>query len=233
VRTAAKLVAQRLRNTGWLLPTARRGVWEFAPGSHAGPIGHGDPTMPLRVALRGDPTLPAVLALATAAWAHGFADRVPTRIDVALPSGVAPPADLKRATHLTRFTSNLDPVVVKGGIPAHRPETILAQLATTPGAARSWASVLQWLPELCAGLMSNTLMQELAHRGVATRARTGYLLSGLRPDLAGLLADEPSRHNNSVVRFGPRTTPPVRYNARWRVVDSLLPSDPTTWHPAP
>ena len=41
--TSPKVVAARLRQAGWLLPTGRRGVREFAPGAHAGPIGHGDP----------------------------------------------------------------------------------------------------------------------------------------------------------------------------------------------
>jgi hypothetical protein len=43
LRTPAKVVAARLRATGWLLPTGQRGVYEFAPGAHAGPYGHGDP----------------------------------------------------------------------------------------------------------------------------------------------------------------------------------------------
>jgi hypothetical protein len=33
LRTPAKVVAARLRATGWLLATAQRGVYEFAPGS--------------------------------------------------------------------------------------------------------------------------------------------------------------------------------------------------------
>ena len=42
--TPVKVIAARLRGAGWLLPTPQRGVWEFAPGAHAGAIGHGDPT---------------------------------------------------------------------------------------------------------------------------------------------------------------------------------------------
>ncbi len=33
VRTPAKVVASRLRERGWLLPTTQRGVWEFAPAT--------------------------------------------------------------------------------------------------------------------------------------------------------------------------------------------------------
>jgi hypothetical protein len=38
IRTDPKLVALRLRQRGWLLETGVRGVWEFAPGAHAGPF---------------------------------------------------------------------------------------------------------------------------------------------------------------------------------------------------
>jgi hypothetical protein len=38
LRTPAKVAAARLRATGWLLPTCERGIYEFAPGAHAGPL---------------------------------------------------------------------------------------------------------------------------------------------------------------------------------------------------
>ena len=41
VGTEPRVVADRLRKLGWLLPTETTGVWEFAPAAHAGPIGHG------------------------------------------------------------------------------------------------------------------------------------------------------------------------------------------------
>lgn len=37
LRTSAKVIAARLRATGWLLPTGQRGIYESAPGAHAGP----------------------------------------------------------------------------------------------------------------------------------------------------------------------------------------------------
>src|SRR5688572_30019908 len=51
VKTNAKLISQRLRDLGWLLPTEQRGVWEFAPGAHAGPLGHGHPFREVQAAL--------------------------------------------------------------------------------------------------------------------------------------------------------------------------------------
>src|SRR5664279_5081040 len=56
VRSRPVEVARRLRDRGWLLETAQRGVFEFAPGAHAGPYGHGDPFVDLRAYLANQST---------------------------------------------------------------------------------------------------------------------------------------------------------------------------------
>lgn len=219
--TAPRVIADRLRRRGWLLATGTRGVWEFAPGAHAGPYGHGDPALPLRAALAAQPDLPAALALSTAAWALGFADRAPSRLDVALPDLAAAPASLARDTHLTSFTSHLGYVQART-LPVHRPETIVAQLAAHPSAVRSWDAVLEWLPELAATVQAQLLTRELVGRPGAVRVRAGYLLQGLRPDLADPLRADVA----GPVRFGPRDTEARRHSSTWRVIDALLPVDP-------
>lgn len=224
--TSVKVIAARLRHAGWLLPTGRRGVWEFAPGAHAGPIGHGDPTLALQVALAADPHLAAALALGTAAWALGHADRVPARLDIAVPVGTRLREPLRRTMSITSFTTAVGPIRAKG-VPCHRPETILVHLAHDPAAPRSWTSVLEWLADLAAEAQSAVFSAELSDRPRSTAIRAGYLLSGLRPDLAAPLQDRAGQ----VVRFGPRTGPLRRHVGSWRVLDYLLPSDPTAWEP--
>lgn len=224
LRTAPNVIAARLRDAGWLLPTPQRGVWEFAPGAHAGPIGHGEPTLPLRAALAADPTLSAALALATAAWALGFADRRPATLDVAMPVGAPVPSSLRRSTAVTSFTTYVGYTTAKN-VPCHRPESVIAHLAASPAAPRSWTSTLEWLPDLTAEVAGEVLAAELQGRPRAVAVRAGYLLSGLRPDLTAPLA----ALVGDPVRFGPRRDAPARYVASWRVMDSLLPSDPTTW----
>jgi predicted transcriptional regulator of viral defense system len=86
LRTPAKVIAARLRTTGWLLPTGQRGIYEFAPGAHAGPYGHGDPFIDLRAALSAGQ--PLAVALQSALWLHGLAERAPDRHELAAP----PPA---------------------------------------------------------------------------------------------------------------------------------------------
>lgn len=81
--TPTKVVAARLRERGWLLPTDRRGVWEFAPAAFAGPYSRNDPLTPLQAFLSRDPDERCALTFQAAAWALGAADRAPARIEVA------------------------------------------------------------------------------------------------------------------------------------------------------
>lgn len=220
--TTPPVVAARLRKNGWLLATGTRGVWEFAPGAHAGPYSHRDPTLALRAALAASPKLPAALALGSAAWALGFADRAPATLDVALPDLSAATAALARDTHLSSFTSRLGYATAQG-VPTHRPETVLAHLATSPTIVRSWSAVLEWLPDLAADLDVTLTTRELAGRPTAVRVRVGYLMSGLRPDIAALTRPDVA----APVRFGKRSAATLRHSSDWRVLDSLLPIDPS------
>jgi hypothetical protein len=51
VRWPADVAIRRLREHGWLLDLATRGVWEFAPAARAGAYGSGDPLVELRATL--------------------------------------------------------------------------------------------------------------------------------------------------------------------------------------
>lgn len=224
VATPPNVVAARLRANGRLLATPTRGVWEFAPAAHAGPIGHANPTLPLAAALAANPGLRAALTHTGAAWAHGYADRTPARLDVAVPHASHPPAGLACATRVAYFDARLPTERLKG-VPVLAPASLLAHLSESPTAVRSWTTVTQWLPELAGGLECETLLRELEGRTTATRVRAGYLLAGLRRDLAELVRHEVG----PVVRFGPRDGDVRRHDSTWRVNDTALPSGPTTW----
>lgn len=220
------VIAARLRQAGWLLSTGRRGAWEFAPGAHAGPIGRGDPTLPLQALLAVNPRVHPALALGTAAWALGHADRVPSTLDIAVPVGTRVATSTRNIAVFTWFTSNVGYRTAKG-VPCHKPEAVLVHLATTPNVPRSWNAVLEWLPEIAADIDADTLMAEVHGRTRSVAIRAGYLLSGMRPDLAAALRPL----GTEVVRFGSRAHEPRRHVAAWSVIDYLLPSDPTTWAP--
>lgn len=226
LRSEPKLLAARLRNHGWLLPTGVRGAWEFAPGAHAGPYGRGDPFMTVHAVLCLHPDLEVVIALGTAAWAHGYADRLPTHPELASPRGSPQvPAALARLARVTTYTSRLEPVVLKG-IATHRVESVLVQLAEHPSDVRSWSSVQEWLPALAADADVDLVLRELAGRPKAARVRLGYLMQTLRPDIA----EQMKVAVTSKVWFGPRARL-RRHCQAWQVADTVLPFDPAELEP--
>lgn len=221
VRTPARIVAARLRKQGWLLPTGQRGVWEFAPAALAGAYSRNDPLMPLRAFLARRPSTRCALTFQAAAWTHGFADRVPTHIEVA-----AGTTELARQLPADIAASVFDPHLryhEQRGVPVLAPESILVHMTAKPGAVRSWASALEWLPELAADLSQEQLARELSGRPTSTSARTGYLLQGMRPDLADAIRESSPLHGKTW--FGARGHL-RRHDNTWQIADTSLPFDP-------
>lgn len=232
IGTEPRVVAARLRERGWLLPTGTRGVWEFAPAAHAGPIGHGDVYLPLRSALAGRPTLDAAVCLASAMRAHGLAERAPDRLEVAVPTGTSVPEGLRRRTRVVMFEALLPPRRL-GGVPVHGPATILVHVAARPADVRGWGAVAETLVELVAGSELTDIDRELAGRPRSVRVRLAYLLQGVARDLADrLLAPDEGGRTAPKVWFGPRG-PLKRHSTRFSVADTLLPFDPAELHPDP
>lgn len=220
VRTPARIVAARLRDEGWLLPTGRRGVWEFAPAAAAGPYSRNNPVTPLRAFLSQRPSARCGLTFQAAAWAHGIADRAPSRLEVA-----AVDAELARQLPDRLAASVFAPHLEYARhreVPVLALESVLVHMATRPNAVRSWESAREWLPELAAELSWETLARELEGRTGAVCARAGYLLQGMRADLAARIRIEAPR---SKVWFGPHG-PLRRHDAQWQIADTILPFDP-------
>lgn len=110
-------------------------------------------------------------------------------------------------------------------MPVLAPESLLVHMATKPRVVRSWTSALEWLPELVGELSWERLSIELANRPSATSARTGYLIQGMRPDLASAVRDLGPPHGKTW--FGPRG-PLLRHDNAWQIADTSLPFDPRT-----
>jgi hypothetical protein len=219
VRTAARTVADRLRKRGWLLPTGKPGVWEFAPAALAGPHSRSGPTRSLQAALARH-RVDCGLTFQAAAWALGLADRVPSRLEVAaatrhdaalLPSGL----------DVSVFEPRLTTRVAKG-VPVLGPASVLVHMSASPARVRSWASALEWLADLAAECSVDDVVAELRGRPATVQARTGYLVQSLRPDIADRL--DPAGTKSW---FGPRR-PLLRHDNHWQIADTLLPFDPRT-----
>lgn len=219
IRTPARIVAHRLAQKGWLLETQVAGVWEFAPADRAGAISDADPFLTLRALLARD-DLPVAIALGSALWLHNVADRSPYPHEVAIPSGLRVPRALQREYRVVRHQARLAQQEVNG-LPVHRTATVLVHLAHRPSDVKSWAGVLDLLPDLLAVCEHEDIEVELAGRPHATRIRLAYLLQSLAPGLIRDLNIMPA----GKVWFGPRR-PLRRHDARWNVADTLLPFSP-------
>lgn len=226
LRTPVKVVAARLRERGWLLPTGRRGVWEFAPAALAGPYSRNDPTADLRAFLLQRPQVKCGLTFQAAAWAQGFADRAPARLEVATASA-ALAKQLPKSLAGSAFEPRL-PMAEVRGVPVLAPESVLVHMAARPAAVRSWASALEWLPELAEALSVEQVLTELAQRPASVQARTGYLLQGLRPDIALAIRDTGAIDGAKMNKtwFGPRGRL-KRHDATWQIADTILPFNPS------
>lgn len=230
IGTEPKVVADRLRKLGWLLPTATAGVWEFAPAAHAGPIGHGDQFLPLRAALAARPTLTAAVCLTSALAAHHLVERAPDRLEVAVNHGGSVPQGLRRAARVVVFDAHLAPEK-RSGVPVHRPATVLVHLAARPADVRGWGAIAEALPDLVETAKPDDIDAELAGRPRSVRVRLAYLVHGVAPDLAErLVPPEDGGRAAPKVWFGPRGQL-KRHSARFSVADTLLPFDPATLRP--
>ena len=218
VHTPAKVVASRLRERGWLLATPQRGVWEFAPAELAGAYSSEDPLLPLKALAAARPDKQFALSSQTAAWALGLADRVPAILDAAFEHA---PASVPEGVRATTYRPNV-PTTVAKGISTLVPESIVVHMAQRPSAVRSWQGVAEWLPDVAYELDASVVLKELEDRPRSVAIRTGYILQGMRPDVADAIMEHcPPR---SKTRFG--TGAAKRNDERWQVSASTLPFDP-------
>jgi AbiEi antitoxin C-terminal domain len=226
VATRAVVIASRLRSRGWLLPTKHRGVYEFAPAADPGRPARSDSLLALEAALLRRPELRAALTFRSAAWALGVSDAPPARLELAVPDAHQVIA-LSQVARGFLFRPALDPVRVDGvPVPVLAPESVLVHLAAKPGDVRYWSTALGWLPRLAALVRPDRLGAELAGRNRPVSVRLGYLLSGVRPELAADLRPAIGAR----VPFGTRGRA-RRVDPTWHVVDRLLPLSPDLLEP--
>lgn len=220
VDVPARIIASRLKEKGWLLETPQRGVWEFAPAEVAGPYSRADPLLALKAFQAAHPGVDVALSLQGAAWAQGLSDRAPSKMSVvfAKPSALKLPDFLEASNFAWRL-----PLVNARGTKVLSPESIIVHMTNRPKVVRNWNSAMEWLPEVAYDATPENVLIELDGRPSSTWARTGYLLQGMRPDIAEKIKANFSPRGK--VRFGSSSSA-LRNDEAWKVVDYVIPFDP-------
>lgn len=170
----ADVVIRRLREHGWLLDLATRGVWEFAPAARAGAYGSGDSLVELRATLARDRSAPYAVGAESAAYLLGLAGRRPGREVVGAPSGVRPPKAF-RVFRVVSWTPRT-PLVLRDSLPTWTAATLLAFMGTRPSGYRDWPNAGEWIAQAAAGAINEDVAHELHGRARSAWARTAYLL---------------------------------------------------------
>jgi predicted transcriptional regulator of viral defense system len=215
-------LAWRLRRNGWLLPTPRRGVWEFAPAAHGGRYGRGDVFAVLRGELDLRPDEDIRVGLVSALWLRGWAERPPSRHELTTAADAPVSTGLGRVYRILRFGSHSTPDRLRG-LPVESIASTLVHAAARPAHVSGWEAVEQALPDLVAATSPEQLREEVSGRPSAVAARLGYLLQGVAPDLVREAGLQPGA---GTTRFGPRSGETLRFDSDWNVVDTILPFDP-------
>jgi hypothetical protein len=221
ISSPAKTIANRLKKRGWLLPTDRKGVWEFIPAEVAGIYSSFDPLLCFRAFLAKYPDMICGLTFQTAAWLYGDSNRAPSCLDVSI-------QDYKRS-HLLKGHASVSvyeprlPYQYITNVPVLSRESVIVHMVVKPSSVPSWASIPEWLPGFCAGISADNILLELCNRPLCVVQRFAYLIQSVRPDIADEMLRNVTPKNTAW--FGDRKQV-RRFDKKFLVADSLLPFDP-------
>ena len=221
ISSPVKTIAHRLKERGWLLPTDRKGVWEFIPAEVAGVYSTHDPLLYFRSFLAKYPDMKCGLTYQTAAWLYGESNRVPSSLDVSIQDNKRSRL-LKGRVAVSIYKPQL-PYQYISDVPVLSHESVIVHMVAKPSSVPSWASVPEWLSDFCIDISADNILIELENRSQSVAQRLAYLVQGVRPDIA----DEMQKNmiSKNTVWFGDRKQA-QRFDKKFMVADSLLPFDP-------
>ncbi len=234
-QTLDRLVRQ-MNETGWLVPTDTRGMWEFAPGSRAGSFRSSDTFMPLKAALAKNPDLKVTVSMESAAFLHKLSEHSPRKGVIAVPKGTSRKGALSQYRHINIQLPE-SATVVMDGIPVHSIAGLLAAMAVRPMSYRDWPNVLKWLPDACNKIITSPnkesgslggksgLFEMLKTQPTTVVARVAYFFRITRHDsIARTILDLISKPYDGPIYLGYRNSVKkyATYDSFTKVYDNLL-----------
>lgn len=210
-------IAGLVRNR-WLSRLPIRGTYEFQPARH-GPYASGDPWLEVRLLLRTRLDLKLQVALGSAAFLRGYAEREPRRPIVLVdktrttPPGLSPDFAVIRTKSDRLFGSESH-----DGLPVSTASRLVIECAVYWRHAGDLRNRHHWLARAVQDVDIEWLRSHSLDVGPTTFSRVAYLLERFGARDAVPYFGKSAR--TTVGYFGERTTR-ARFSARWRLYDSI------------
>jgi len=219
---AMRSLVRRLTASHWLVPLARRGMYEFVP-VRVGVHSSNDALVELQ-ALAQAPNAPRFqVALGTAAFLRGYADTAPSLAYVLFDKNatVRPPR-LRERFKVIRTNENrlfgAEPLDSAKGVPVSTASRLFIEVALYWRHAGDLRSRDHWLAGAIRDVDVDLVATWAETLGTGTVARVGYLADRFGAELLrGKLAGGIKRRTE--VSFGPPRH--GVYDARWHVYDAI------------
>jgi hypothetical protein len=163
-KTLSRVIRQ-MNNTGWLVPTKTRGLWEFSSGSQVGTQGSSNIFLPLMAALMKRSNLDIAVSMESAAFIHELSEHPPRKGVIAVAKGTSRKGALANYRHVN-LNLGEEATVQIDGVPVHSIMGLLAAMAIRPFAYRDWPNVKTWLPKACENVILQDEKDSQSKRGI-------------------------------------------------------------------
>lgn len=213
---------KRLKASGWLVPLARQGMYEFVP-ARVGPHSSNDEQLELEALARGPNPPRFQVALGTAAFLRGYADTAPS-VGYLLfdkQATVRPPRLKNRFKIIRTDPARLfggEPLSVDRAVPVSTTSRLFIDAALYWQHAGDLRLADHWLAAASADVDAEFAAGWANQLGANVAARVGFLAERFGAQtLAERLATSVQRTTH--VYFGPHGQ--GAYDARWHVSDAI------------
>jgi|GEM_PF-5151362 len=172
----ATRIAFELKNRGWLLPTAARGIYEFSPGANAGAYSKGSSFINIKAIALANPEVKWFYSHQSALYFHNIVDQMPDKpqITVKCNSIKNIPYAFTKLTHNV-FDSQLAPLIINGN-PIEQLETLLVHICAKPKSVKDWFVYKENIQVIWDECDIHKLHQELDKQSLNTKNRLKRLL---------------------------------------------------------
>jgi predicted transcriptional regulator of viral defense system len=211
-------VLQSLRRRGWLLPLPIRGAYEFLP-ARAGTNPSGDPWIELRLLLATERSLRFQVALVSAAFLRGYAERKPRKDILLVNKEQSLRPRLRDVFRVIRTKpERLFGSELLQGLPVSNASRLVLECVLYWRFAGDLRSRGHWVGQCLRDASAETVRRWSRELGGSVPRRVGYLAERFGAEhIANVLVP---RRTGAIAYLGPKHER-GEFNAKWRVYDTL------------